>query len=626
MPKSIRFKGASVYRPGVITFHNLDDLLNKDLSSEAAVLVIGEAAAGQPQASVTAPVVHTFQSSDAMIDTFISGNLAETAKFLFDPAKAGQYARGGVPIKGCDTVYAIKTNLSLQASFSVRDSYPGGNVAFTVEDRIWGALGNQTYINISAVATGLKFVAGRATAPNVGSQDSDDTGQRFSITGTDEWMSVVYTGGAVAATMTFNGTTWSTTTTGNVDDISIIGTGLTLTELANLISTTAGGAGGTYAATVLRADRANVVCTYMDRCTAVDIKGPAPAAPNTWGVSYDMVTWINSNCDYVSATWVAGYEPAVNAANAYLTGGAIGDSSSDRITYALQIASRLGIRHVVSGFDSDSVGGAVALATINPLFTTHATNCNRIGSIRERHVYISVDDATKAAMYTTLAAINNENVTAFNNRLYREGPADTKVWMNPHVSAAAVAAMCAGSPRATPMLWKVINASDTDFIATDFDPTNDTDFANGIKNGLCFFEIDPDDGGIRVAKGITTYSSEDNDGRIMMETVHARMWHKILLRRFQKRVIGQKSAGVLTGDEILDITKDAHRLMADPSDPDFLLVAGTDEDGNYVPAYQNLTVTSSGGAFYVTGQVHFTTGVTWIFNDIAGLMPTSFSA
>lgn len=615
MPKSVRFRGSNIVRPGVVTYHNLDGLLNADLSSEASVLIIGEATAGQPQADAANPVVHTFKSSDSMIDTFVDGNLAECAKFLFDPAMSGQYARGGVPIRGCDTVYAIKTNLSVQSSRTLQDG--AAHNALTIKDRLWGIIGDQTWFKIEASGTGIQLTTGRDVEPNVGSQASI----LFSITGTDEWLSVFYTGAALTATMTFDGTTFTTTTAGGVDDISVVATNRTMTEFVSLINATAGAGGGTYTAVVLRADRANVLATYMDRFAGVDIK--PPALGKAMGVSYDIVAWVNASCDYCEATWVAGYEPQVYA-KTYLTGGALGDSSTGRITDALKVAARLNVRHIVSGWSGASVGGAVALSVINGYFNTHATNCNRLGSTKERHVYISSSDTTKAALYVTVGAFNNEYMCCGNNRLYREGPDNTKKWMGPHTFAAAVAAMCSGSPRATPMLWKKINACDFDFLATDFDPADDTDFYDAVNKGVIFLEADNDDGGIRIAKGITTYNSEDNDGRTMLETVHARMWHKIILRRYQKRQIGMKSAGVLTADEILDITKDAHRVMADASDPDFLLVAGTDEDGNAVPAYYGLTCASSGGAFYVSGNVHFTTGVTWIFNDIAGRLPTSF--
>jgi hypothetical protein len=50
MPQSVRFNGRSIYRPGTYTHIDLTGLANLDLGAAAAVVVVGEADAGQHQA------------------------------------------------------------------------------------------------------------------------------------------------------------------------------------------------------------------------------------------------------------------------------------------------------------------------------------------------------------------------------------------------------------------------------------------------------------------------------------------------------------------------------------------------------------------------------------------------
>lgn len=610
MPRSVRKFGTNIFRPGVITYHNLDGLINLDLGDVSAVMIIGEADAGQPQATASTPVVHAFTDPQDMIDYFVSGNLAEAARCLFDPAMDGQLSVG-VPLRGCQTVYAIKTNQSTQGSYTLQDG--SSNNAVTIKGRLWGALDNQTWFKIETSGTGKILTCGRDVAPNVGSQVS----VVFGATGVDEWLNVQYTGAAATATMSFDGTTFTTTTAGSVDDLSITATGKTMSELATEITAAPS---GDYTATVARADRLNILSTYMDRFSGVNIKSPTTGT--AFGIAYDITEWCNSNSDYVEATWVGGYEPTTYGTT-YLAGGALGVTTSTTIIRdALKVASRFSPRFVVSGYNDDvGTGGAVALSSVNAEFTTHATNCNAIGAACERQVFICTNDTTKAALYTTLGAINNEYVSALNNEIYREDETNNRAWLGVHCAAATAAATMAGSPIATPLTHRYIKGHDVRFVATDFDTSDNTDFYNGILYGLLFLEVVPGTG-IRWAKGISTYRLEDNDGRIALEVVEARIRHKIILRRaLDIPEIGHKGRGIRTTDSIYRRVIEAHRQLADPDDPDFILVEGTDVDGNIMPAYRNIRVSLSGDQINVTGELTFTQGINWIFNDFRATLP-----
>ena len=242
MPQSVSFKGQSIVRSGVIIHHDLSQLLNFDVGADASIMCIGEADSGQHQASSSTPIVYTFTSADVMAKEFISGNLAEMARCAFKPMMSGQYEQG-VPIKGCDVVYAIKTNISTRSSYTVQDG--ASHNAVTLYSKRYGVVGDQVWFTITVSGTGIVLVAGRSVAPDIGSE----TSPLFSETGVDEWISVTFNGVAATCTMTFDGTTFTTATAGAVDDLSITCTGKTVTEIVGLINAAAS---GDYVAAVLR--------------------------------------------------------------------------------------------------------------------------------------------------------------------------------------------------------------------------------------------------------------------------------------------------------------------------------------------------------------------------------------
>lgn len=619
MPVSIRILGTDISRPSVITHHNLDGLLNLDLGDSGAVLVIGEAAAGKPMSSFSSPVFHTFTDPQDMIDYFVDGHLAEVARCLFRPAIAGQYETG-VEIGGARVVYAIKTNQSTQASYTLKDG--SSNNALTLKDRYWGVIGNQNWFKLEVAATtGLKLTIGRDVDPDTGSQESIN----FSVTGVDEWISVTTTGNFTGASCTYDmgvATAGKITLNSDValEDLEVtLGTKTIEEVVAEINSFDPHGTGSVYLATVLRSDRANTQASYLDLVTATSCFSPTVA--KNMGVSYDIVSWVNTNSFYCEATWVAGYEPQTYT-KTYLQGGSLGQTSAiSYIQNALQYATRLPVRFVASGYDADVGSGSVTLSSINTEFASHATKCNKPGVPCERQVFITNTDSTKAAMYTAVAAFNNEWLFNINNRIYRDDHTGTKVWLGQHCTACAAAGIMAGSPVATPLTHKFIIASDVDFAATDFDTLEDLDFYNGIKNGLLFLEQVPGTG-FRFAKGVTTYTLKDNDGRRYGEVVECRIRHAQILRRAIQE-LGQKSKGVVTAQGIQRKVLEAHRLMADIKDPDFILVEGTDEDGNIVPAYRNIRTSISGDLVTVRGEVTFTSGINWVFNDFRATLPSA---
>lgn len=619
MPRSIRWKGQTIYRPGSYTFTDLSGLLNLDLGAQAAIIVIGEADAGQPQLNAANPVYHAFTDPQDMIDTFQSGNLAEVAQLAFDPAKDGQ-DEDGIAIRGCDVVYAIKTNASVQSSATVEDG--SANDAVTFKDLLWGLKGDQTWYEITAQGTGVVITFGRENAPNVGSQQSI----AFGIDGTDEWLELgitaAFTGTSCA--VDFDGTTLTFNSDVASEDKVITCTGKTIQEVVAEINAFAPITTSCYVATVLRSARAEVASTYLDEFTATSIFAANVAFH---GSAYDITEWFNSNSVYATAVWVGGFLPAATGGRLYLTGGATGDSSTTSIQDAYKIAKRVNCRFVVSAFNGAvGSGGSIALSTVNNYLSNHLNQCNPITGRNERQGFCVLGSTTKADLWTELEGYNSAFLSAVMDEIRREGPTGTKQWLGAHCTATMAAAIMAGSPIATPLTVKYVKVYDSRPIATDFDPDENTDYATAIEKGLLFLEHISGEG-IRFAKGISTYKTLDNDGYIMLEVVEAWLWLSRLYRRnLEKPQVGKKGRGIRSVRQATGAVRRLLREVSDPNNPDFLLIEGTDDEGNTVPPWRNLRVWNVGDQLYTSVEVTFTQGINFLLNELRASLPTALSS
>jgi len=600
-------------------------LANLDIGIDAAIIVIGEADAGQPQANASNPVIHVFTDPQQMIDTFQTGNLAELARCAFDPALDGQ-DEDGVPIKGCSTVYAIKTNQSTQASHIVASVVGGGSTALTLTDRIYGLLGNSTYFSTGvADITGFVVMIGRLVAPNVGVQVSPS----FGVTSVDEWLQVGITAAFTGAscTLSFDGTDLVFNSNIAAEDLTVTCTGKTMAEIIQEINAFAPIAGASYLATLLRGTRTGVLATYMDRTAApVDIFA---ADKKLWGTSYDVCEWVNANSVYAAATWNGGYRPANNYAVTYLAGGTTGLSTDAAFQAALKVARRLNARFLVNAFDDDmAIAGpaVIALETLNGYVATHANTCNPIGGRSERQVFCCSNDITKAALYTWMENFNNEFLQIFGDKVYREGPDGIIAWLGAHCTATMAAAIMAGSPIGTPLTQKYVKCYDFTPVAADFDAADETDFSNSILKGFIILESDPGTG-TRFAKGVTTYKTEDNDGHMYPHVVEEVLWvHRMLRKNVERPFVGHKGRGVRTANAYKGRAIKVLMALSNVNDPDVCFVEGTDDQGNPVPPFRNVRVWLSGDQIYLSADVCYAEGITFIFNELRATLPTALAS
>lgn len=663
MPISVRFQGRSLTRPGVFTHINVEALNNLLFGDTGVVVAIGEAVAGQPNASATAPTFHVFTDPRAMIDTLVDGRGAQAADLLFNPAKSGQTV-GGIPIRGATKVVFLKTNQSTRATSTLKGADTTTDI-IQLKDRVWGAEGNFTHVKLtfavgSDAVGGFLVEMGRDRKPNIGTQTSSALGRQTTFTGWDSltaalpdapaggaaldaWWALQYLpAAATAATVTYSPSTNALTTaiTGAAGD----NLNITLSDfktISDLIASINAHVSGRYRAVLLRPDRGSAATAVGDAVTAKDIFRTAGAGGSDFwpamGVAYDITKWINDNSAYAEATQLtattsptgAGYQaPTTVATKRYFSGGAFGAHATNTtlladLQNALEAAKKVSARKVVSMFDAAI--GALTITSINNEFKTATDAVNDVKFPGEWQTYLALTTTTRAAAIQEAQRINNDFVTMCAGQQPKRVLLDgTEGYISEYGLACIAAGIMAGTPVGTPLTFKYIDALDVK--STGYDPTKLDDIEELLKGGVLHLELVPGKG-FRFADGISTYSALDNDARRYLEVVEARLHLRASYREnLEDLFIGAKGKGSVTTRSILDRILAVNRVLADSNNPDQILIDSADENGKALPAYRNFKATLDGSVVRVTGEVTFTQGIRFILSEVFATPPRAVIA
>ena len=139
MAINVSFNGATIFKPGAYSRTNIDLDGGFPIGPSGLIAVIGEADAGKPGAQEI-NIADNRYGGDQLVsirDKYRSGNIVDSAAFLFAPA-----ADAAIP-SGAQTVWFYKTNNSTQAELTLVNSYG------TVKAREYGVGGNRlTYKSV----------------------------------------------------------------------------------------------------------------------------------------------------------------------------------------------------------------------------------------------------------------------------------------------------------------------------------------------------------------------------------------------------------------------------------------------------------------------------------------------
>lgn len=609
MAKYINFANTTIYHPGVYTRVDLTDLANQTTGITNNMVIIGESSGGEPLTAGDPTTVHKFTDYQSMRTHHIDGNLADAAAFAFS---AGVGHVDGLPVRGAQTVYTIKTNASTAASYNIADAVAATQL--TITDLLYGPEGNFTYFTVTAgVAGGLVIACGRTRAPNQGTQTSPELGK----TGY-EWFTLTYTGVAAAATVTIDqgAGTIAATTTGAVDDFSItLANYPTMRDLCAYIDSLSH-----WTCVVKTAYTSSYPPTGLNEVAAYNVK-LAPYEGK--GMVYEIVKWLNENSMYVSATQVDWGTPTTYT-QTYLAGGTLGTTNGTALDNALALARNLNVRSIVIAWDDDTTGALTIEDTVTKL-KTHLNACNAVNASWERVGFLGNNESSKANILTLANGCNSEYICMCAQHVKRVGADGTTAWFSPWAMAVMLAGIKAGCAVGTPLTYRYLDCYDIK-VRDSSGWTVEDDLEDMTVGGITIAEKVTGKG-IRVIQGITTYLTSDNDGYQDIAIVETWLQLKRSLRLgLEDLFIGTKTKGALT---IAALKARIQRILDDAADltnPDYLLVNSTDESGNVIPAYRNLTVVGSGDSYVVNAEVTLVNGIKFILNNIYAKQFYSVSA
>lgn len=596
------FRGASINKPGSYSFTQVKDDGANAITSEGAILIVGEADKGAPGDQEGIKVYDSSQFG-ALVDEFGSGQIVDAARAARTPSKTPG-------IQGAQQFMVWKTNSSTRASMTLDNDSAAAIMTLTSAN--WGESENliNVTVNLGSSANKRQITIERG-----------DEQEELSENAEQAQINIDYIGAGTAATLDISGASLATkslttTITGAAsDNLSISLNGKTMKDVVDIIS-----ANPAYTVSLSNAQSGSVTpATDLDVVAALDIDG---AAKELYRNAKELEDIINEESQLATATViqnVAGW-PAV-AAKAFMSGAVKGASATADFTdgFAASLAKFVnvilpaisrdaaaditdGLTDPASAYDVDSV-----LAGMDTHLRLRGTIKNR----KEAQGMAGHRDSTIANSYAVAQSLGSELIQlCVQDVLVQDSDAELR-WKQPHIQAALMAGIRLGSEVGEPLTSKTLNCSgighavntETGISAGDFDA--DIDFQVAIDNGITFAEQLRS--GISVVVDNTTYGKDQNFVWNRGSVIEAAHFIARSLRARGALLIGGKTVAGLRSSIDTGMADELVKLFNDRI---------TSKDDEAPQGYKNLLVTLEGNTAKVSVHVKPIQGLDFVLIEI----------
>lgn len=560
------FKGASIRKPGVYSFTEVKDDGAGAVTSDGAVLIVGEAEKGAPGDQEG---IKTYEASQfgALIAEFGSGPLVDVARAARTPSKTPG-------VQGAQQFQVWKTNSSLRSSLDLEDG--SANPILALKSANWGD--SENLINATVV---LGSSANKRQITIVRGDESEVLSENAE----QAQINIQYTGAGSACTLTISGAslalkTLTTSVTGGPggEDLSISLNKKSIKDVFELIS-----ANPAYTVSLSNSQSGSVTnSTDLDVVTAINVFAAGTELYKNLKELEDIVNSESALATALAFQNVAGTIQV--SAKAFFTGAVKGASVTGDFSAGFSAGlakfwnvvvpaiSRDAAADITDGltdsgstYDVDSVFAAMSSALILRGTIKNKKEAQGIGGHRDSTIANSY--AVSNATASELVQICVEDVLVANSNSELE-------WQQPHVQAGMMAGIRVGTEPGEPLTNKILNCngighvvnSETGISAGDFDP--DTDFDVAIDNGILFAEQIA--GGISVVVDNTTYGKDQNFVFNRGSVVEAAQTAAKRLRGRASVSVGKKTGSGLRSSTETALTDELGDLFADeilsPSD------------------------------------------------------------
>lgn len=493
MTQKVLFNGAVLIRAGGATRVDASAYQNLGLGGIGVVGIIGEADGGLPN---TAQIFRTPQD---IVNAYRAGPIADAADLAFRPMNDPR-----VP-GGADQVVVIKTNQSVQSALVLKRTLVA-EINLLAKD--YGAHTNKISFSQSTSGAGkvvgIKFEDGtrayQETSPVLG--------------GTAEF-TIKYNGAGSAASATITKTKLTTAVTGAPgDNLDLsFSTYSTLKELINAINVAAG---GVYTAVAVTTNPYTFNCTDLDRLAITDIRTSAASA---YAQVFRIVSWINSNSSWISATRADGLAaegdlaPDDTVGYVPLASGARGISSNTDWQNAFNAMGAQRVNQVVPLASEDLTnlgqGSTATFASIVAAADSHVAFYSSTKGKSERQCFVGMK-GTKTAVLAQAGTLQSPHTVLTSQSIKRPDAVGNMAQFPEWGLAVIMAGGRAGSLLGEPLVYKNIRAYG---LSQDASWNPNSDGEDLILGGVTF-AFNPPNQGYKFDRVITTYTKLDNDAYV----------------------------------------------------------------------------------------------------------------
>ena len=305
--------------------------------------------------------------------------------------------------------------------------------------------------------------------------------------------------------------------------------------------------------------------------------------------------------------------PDVQTSAVFLTGGTKGGSSAASVSAGIDNMKKVRINSLVPLFSRDATDDILdelteassnyQISAINAAAKSHCLLMSDTLNRSERNAFCShkgtfdesKDEAASLASSRISLCIQDAQV------LKTDG---TLEFVSPWGLASVAAGMQAGAAIGEPMTFKYLNVSAIQH--TDFDPMTEADEA--IDSGILFAD-EPDQGGVRMVLGNTTYGRDANFVYNRISVLYAADMVAYNLRQQLESIFVGVSVAIADATSIKNTTISILSTFLDAG-----IIVGDDE--NEGRDWKNLNVTISGNVAYLDVTITPAQGIDFVLPSI----------
>lgn len=599
MAHQITFRGTVLTLPGSASFTDAERLATAGLAGAGVVGIVGEAEGG---AGYDSDVIHliTRANAQAAKELFRSGPIFDAIALAFSPANDP-----AVP-GGANAVLAAQVKKTVQSNLTMVD---GAQDLIKLTSTLYGTPANLLSLTVVSVVVGAG--TGRTFALQFDTADpivSETIAVQDSGSDQDVNFKIQYTGDGTTGVMVLTDTALTTTLTGQTDgsvNLSLdFATYKTIQSLVDFVNVQTG-----YTATAIRSDADVFLMENVDHVgntAPVDIKAAeVKLYSSTWDVfSFFNFTLANFVVPTVEATATEDEGQPDALTKTFFTGGSAGPAlaNSDWQGAFDLLKTTDAVEHVVPLLSADV--GAVTIAAVNSQADQHAADMSNPGGNSERTAWCSIT-GTKATVKAEALRINSEHTTMAGQQLQMLDGEGNLVFFPEWGYGMVGACMRSGvAEEAEPITRKFVRASG---VKQDSTWDVETDGAELLLAGL--FMAQSVTAGIRVVKGVTTYTKKGN--LALIDESQVTTW-KAIQKRIRERLdalyVGTKGLVVTVqgvGQEIVAGLEEERSVR-------FTITDSILPDGTVQRAFTDPIVSFSGGTVIYSYGVKVVGGINFI--------------